>query len=293
MTTAKRRRSKPAEVILRRGQALSPSEASAIAADRRVAVVALIGPAASGKTTLIVGCFQHFLKATPPTLWFRGSDTLMAFEELCHPWQLSSGREEPASIRTELDSGGLLHLQLRDRKSHRQSDLLLADISGEWFDRVRHGIDDLASLGFLERADHLAFCLDGERLANEAERHVVVGEVRDLIRVWVQSAWLKTARTITIILTKWDAVASSPGGTHAGDVALDALAAFAKSHGVEVSISRTAFRSTEDGRIAPGFGVAELLAGWAQDLPPWGEIGVAPKSPDPMRAIDYLDDAGR
>ncbi len=59
-------------------------DAAAHLREFEASVIAIVGPSAAGKTSLIAGLYELFLRGPVGAFEFAGSKTLHAFEEVCH-----------------------------------------------------------------------------------------------------------------------------------------------------------------------------------------------------------------
>jgi hypothetical protein len=165
------------------GERLNVADASAVLRAGETRVVAIIGPTAAGKTTLIASLYNLFQKGPVAKLHFARSRTLSAFEQAWHHTRAVSQRATPYTERTPLSSGvGFYHLGLRNPLSPAVLDLLLADRPGEDY---RSAADDPSvSAGFIEvlRADSISILVDGHRLIDVGARHNLLSEIQMILQ---------------------------------------------------------------------------------------------------------------
>jgi hypothetical protein len=150
---------------------------------------------------------------------------------------------------------------VRESVEKAARDLLLADLSGEWFDDIVEGSLDPLALPHLARADHLVLVIDGEELQEPGARLVERQRAELLLRSLVESGVLASPSVLGMVVTKWDAVVG------AGDTTLtfaDALPGrVAESAGLphSVPVRHVAARPKSD--VLPlGHGLESLLGDW-------------------------------
>lgn len=271
-----------APVTVRTGQPLDASAAQAITRKGRSIVVLLAGPVASGKTTLIVSLYDAFQQDPYSDYDFRGSLTLPAFEERGFYARIISGLPKPDTERTRPGPGPqFLHLELRHRSDGSLADLLLSDLPGETFERLRDNSAEWAHLPFVQRADRFVIVLDGERLISNEERHTTVYSARQLLRSALESGAVAEVN-VDIIISKWDLVAVS------GDEAIASADAASNEILTVVGqsserIFRTAARSDHPSSVPSRFGVDTLLQSWLTQQFPQALKPVGPQEILPNR----------
>ena len=193
-------------VRLPRGTALSCDGASKVLRGKDARVMAVIGPTASGKTSLIAGVYELFQRGAVGDIHFSRSETLYAFEQICHDARSVSRRNKPHAVRTPIGEVTFFHLELAC--GDQPISVLLADRSGEEY---RSAIDDTVIVeGLVEiaRADSISILVDGEKLLNSA-RHNVMSELKMLLQALKDGEGLINSLSLGIVLTKLDAVLSS------------------------------------------------------------------------------------
>ncbi len=133
-------------VALPTGEAMGIGDITSILGRARTSLVALVGPADSGKTTLAYALYQQYQWGAFGELLLAGSATLMGWERRCHRARLQSVPEDVAGLaqrrpETERTPRGepmrFLHLQMRQADLGQPvRDLLVADITGEAYERA-------------------------------------------------------------------------------------------------------------------------------------------------------------
>lgn len=200
------------QIDLPSGEALTTIQANEVARAGQTQVVIIAGPYGSGKTTILTALFEAFQEAPFGNYSFRGSRTLVGFEKRCHLGRKESGRELADTQHTSMREGIVfLHLDLAFHGSMEleHSNLLLSDISGEMFGRLRDTSDAARDIVAFQRADHLCLVVDGERLINPEQRHLARNDSRGILRSIVESGKLASECLINVVITKWDLVVES------------------------------------------------------------------------------------
>jgi hypothetical protein len=195
------------------GEALSTSEVASITRSEPSKIIIFAGPIESGKTTILTSLYESYLEAPFANFLFAGSRTLVGFERRCHNARESSGRLEAKTSHTSHREGVLfLHLRLgiRDGQRVTKKTLLLSDISGEQFKKIRDSSDATKEMTILSHADHLCLVIDGEKLSNVAQRQTVRNETRLILRSIVEGNALSPKCQVDVVFAKWDAVVDGP-----------------------------------------------------------------------------------
>jgi hypothetical protein len=203
-------------VPLPSGEALSADAAAQITRRAPTNLIMLAGPVRSGKTTLLNSIYESFQEAPFATLLFSGSDTLVGLEKRCHEGRVTSGRGYAETPRTPQEEGYLfLHLRLAHPTppTFQPIDLLISDVSGEHFRRLRDSTVAVRALNFLSRVDRICLILDGEKLANPASRQLPRNDARALLRSLLEAGALRDDCHIDVVFTKWDLVLLAPDST--------------------------------------------------------------------------------
>lgn len=266
---------------------LASADAAAHLREFEASVVAIVGPSAAGKTSLIAGLYELFLRGPVGPFEFAGSKTLHAFEEVCHGARLESGLGEPDSERTLSGPAKFFELTLgtRGRPGHRK--VLIADRWGEDYMGVVDAHPRPEEFFEVARADVLTMLVDGQRILNPSSRYEVPEEVIATLQVFSEVGLLARKPHLALVLTKLDAVLGGDNGTRA--VAdFDRLVARAEdlflTHVAGVSAHRTA-ASPKVAGMQPGEGLPDLLECWARGR---RHAAYVRKRYAPRRLIDAL-----
>ena len=193
-------------ILLPAATVLNFEGASRVLRSMDARIVAVVGPTESGKTSLIAGVYEVFQRSEVGNIGFSRSDTLHAFEQICHEARSQSRRSAPHMVRTPVGSVAFFHLELA--REQQVISLLLADRSGEEY---RSTADDVRLLeGFSEigRADSLSILVDGEKLLS-GDRHNLGSEVKLMLQALKDGNGLINEVALAVVLTKLDAVKSS------------------------------------------------------------------------------------
>ena len=146
--------------------ALTFPQARGLTGRRGARLVLLMGETGAGKATLIVEAWTRLVAHGPlGDHRLAGSRTALAFEERAFLSRLEAGTSRPDTLRTQEEDDGLLHLRIA-RPDLRLVELLLADYSGEHFERIRQGAELLEELPWAGRADRLVVFLDGAAIGS-------------------------------------------------------------------------------------------------------------------------------
>ena len=196
-------------VDLPSGEALTERQAEEVAREDLAKVIIIAGPFNGGKTTILTSLFEAFQEAPFANFQFRGSRTLFGFERRCHLGRKESGADEADTTHTSLREGVVfLHLALAKIEGERltHANLLLSDVSGELFRRLRDSTAVAKEFDALKRADHLCIVVDGEKIVSQSERQIARNDSRSILRSMIESGNLSFDCVIDVIFTKWDLV---------------------------------------------------------------------------------------
>ena len=192
------------------GNALTPRALRHLCGDARPRIVAMIGLADAGKTS-VLSTLYLLLKARkrPTERGFAGSFTLLAWEGISHRmhWRGDQPPTYPARTTGEGREPGLLHLRLAGVDGYEN--VLLTDVPGEWFREWARDRNHAAAAGarwIAEHADVLWLFVDGEALSKRETRNRAARESLALIeRMKVE----QNARPVSVVWTKDDLTATN------------------------------------------------------------------------------------
>jgi hypothetical protein len=267
--------------LLRSADLLTPDEGSQIAATGESRLVVWVGERDSGKTTLSAELYERHRNGRAKTD-FAGSQTLLGFEERIHPARAESGRITPRTKRTEVDPEGreLLHLSLSS--DGNTFDLLLADIPGELFRRIRDHELTPKDVPLLEHADKLAILVDGAWIADPGRRSAATSFARQLIGGLASGDLPGEKMDVAVVLTKLDRVQAAGVAAVAYWQEREAgLLAAAR----EISPGARVFCTAARGSTDDSDGMDELVA-WLTSSPPEpNEPALPPAVPSTARIL--------
>jgi Double-GTPase 2 len=256
-------------VDLPSGEALTERQAAEVTRDDKSNVIIIAGPIGSGKTTILTSLFEAFLEAPFANYLFRGSRTLVGFERRCHLGREESGNETADTSHTSVREGVVfLHLDLssKDEGNFQHTHLLLADISGELFRRLRDSSDAAQDLSALRRANHVCLAIDGEKIVRPEQRQVAYNDSRSILRSIIESEMLAPDCVIDVAFTKWDVIVSAMESDKAGELtdfmqhARTALSTTARDF--RIHFHELAARPPKNAKVPFAHGLPTLLRSW-------------------------------
>ena len=188
------------------GEALSRDKFYTIAAKESTKMLLLLGPVASGKTTIETSLYQLFQEKPVENYYFAGSRSLQGFEQRAYYTRIKSKGSLPDTPRTKVDEEPtFLHLRLWNRDNDATTNLIFWDISGEAFSENIGKVDSVKKeFSFAERADFVIGIIDGEKLCNKKTKNSVVSEIIQLLRTFLDSGVLGEGCVLQIVFSKYD-----------------------------------------------------------------------------------------
>lgn len=276
----------PEFIELYSGAALGASDAEVITLRSRTHLVVFAGAEGSGKTTVLASIYERLNQGPFAGFRFAGSRSILGFEEICHLNRLASGGVQPDTQRTRLtDETKYYHLALRAVEPVAvRRDVLLSAMSGELFSMAKDSQEDAERLTFLRRADTIVVLVDGERLANTAQRTSAQADAADILESLLDANMVSLSCQVEFVFSKLDRI------TAAGKPALDFLGKTKeKLEGkFRARVPRLSFRKIA-ARPAPSSvpdssagGLAQAFASWTT-LPPSASRDEQRYTPAPSR----------
>ena len=192
------------------GKALSVEKASAILKARGAPVIALVGQAEAGKTSLIAEVYDAFQYGQYSTLSFGGSKTLVAFEKICHKARGASRGLDLLEERTDRTADPVFYHLSMSTEEGTFTDVFIADRSGETYRDVLDRPTLSNHCLELRRATVLNLLVDGGRLCDSVERASVVSECQQVMQSLAFSSLITPSVRLNVVLTKVDVVDASP-----------------------------------------------------------------------------------
>lgn len=208
-------------VKLQTGEALDLAGAERLARRKGVNVIALFAPREAGKTTLMAKLYETFHDGPIGDLRFAGSETVVAFEKLCHGCHVGSGASHPTTPRTRRGEPNYLHLAIDGPRG--TVDFLIVDRSGEQCTEAIGSSERCRELFEIDRCDLLIVLVDGERMLDRGKRIVAVNEARRGLRALLDNGLLGHRPRVHVLLTKYDIIEAATDLKDEIDAAFEAL----------------------------------------------------------------------
>lgn len=267
------------------GTALTESQAVAMALDRPVRTIVMAGAVKCGKTTLLTSVYDLFQSGPVNGMQFAGSDTLPAFELICHLSRADSEGPSEDTLRTLFEDvlqPEYLHLKVREVRGESAAvELLFTDVSGEMFEHARNSTDECKQLAFLRRASHMAVFLDCEKALLPDKKWGMVQDAKSLIQSCLDSGMLQISCCVTVVWAKCDFFEAATNKLSATSFVEDVETDFKSTFGARIpslKFHRTAARPTRFPNLKMGFGVREMLNDWISNWPQGRLMHVEPPS---------------
>jgi len=236
---------------------LSFAEALSLTGRRGARLVAMMGEVGVGKTTVMVEIWTRLVGVGAIGEYrCAGSRTAIAFEERAFLSRMAAGVGKRSTARTHYgENEGLLHFRLA-RPDGEVSDLLLADYSGERYERVREGAHVEDELPWTPRMDRMLFLLDGSALKAAHTREIEADNVARLLYAMRSAGIVGSGTRVALLITRADEIDEAVLAD--SRTRLDALLAIARDLDESAEVLRVAARPA-DGEDPSGF---EELLDW-------------------------------
>ena len=257
---------------------LSFEGASRVLRSKGARVVTILGPTESGKTSLVAGVYEIFQRGEVRNIRFSRSETLHAFEQICHEARSASRQNTPHVVRTPVGAVAFYHLELT--REDQLISLLIADRSGEEYSSAADDVSVVEGFIEIDRADSVSILIDGEKLLCGA-RHNLSSELKLMLQALKDGNGLANKLSLAVVLTKLDAVESSEERDRG-------MQGFERLVGEIKRLFGDSFAAIEEFRVAAspkmsgaekGEGLDELLAFWMSNrrvVPTEGEKELIP-----------------
>ena len=192
--------------IVTANDAMTLEEARTLSGRRGARLVLLMGETGTGKTALAAMLWQRFLEADGLAGHrLAGSRTTLGFERRAHWARLDARQPEAHLPGTRAGDRAVLHLRVR-RPDGGRVELLLSDLPGEQFERVREGRPLLVELPWAARADRFVVVLDAEALSLPGASEIAVTRAERLLLALRASNAVRDTARVALVLTKGDTV---------------------------------------------------------------------------------------
>ena len=245
------------------GEALNSSDIYRIAAKESTRMIVLVGPVASGKTTMETSLYQLFQNSPVNDFCFAGSYSLQGFEQRAFYTRIKSKGNEPTTQRTSLeDNQAFLHIRLWNRNNNVISNLILADISGEAFTNHIGQVDEAKiSFPFIERADYVVGIIDGEKLCNKKTRNSIVSE---MIETFWDAELITDGCVLQIVFSKFDIFSKVENHNLILEKIKQQIVARLSELFMDIEYYNVAAMPSTIDEFSVGYGLEDLLQGWVR-----------------------------
>ena len=248
------------------GEALNSSDIYRIAAKESTRMIVLVGPVASGKTTMETSLYQLFQNSPVNDFCFAGSYSLQGFEQRAFYTRIKSKGNEPTTQRTSLeDNQAFLHIRLWNRNNNVISNLILVDISGEAFTNHIGQVDEAKiSFPFIERADYVVGIIDGEKLCNKKTRNSIVSEMIEMIRTFWDAELITDGCVLQIVFSKFDLFSKVENHNLILEKIKQQIVARLSELFMDIEYYNVAAMPSTIDEFSVGYGLEDLLQGWVR-----------------------------
>lgn len=250
------------------GEALDVAEVDDFLRWRPIKLVTIVGDSDSGKTTLICSIYDRFLHGIFAGHYFASSRTLIGLERRSHLSRLDSGLTSPDTPRTSYSDGvRFFHIAgISEGEQRVRTDLMLSDRAGEKYRMARDNSEVVSELFEVAKADRVVLLLDGARLAKPAERANAATSIRHTLRAFLDGGVLDETGCVQVVITKIDLIEILPESDK--EIVHQFIRDFKdklrdkfENRVGELTFFDIAARDPT-GRLAPAYGVDQLLANW-------------------------------
>ena len=248
------------------GEALSRDKFYTIAAKESTKMLLLLGPVASGKTTIETSLYQLFQEKPVENYYFAVSRSLQGFEQRAYYTRIKSKGSLPDTPRTKVDEEPtFLHLRLWNRDNDATTNLIFGDISGEAFSENIGKVDSVKKeFSFAERADFVIGIIDGEKLCNKKTKNSVVSEIIQLLRTFLDSGVLGEGCVLQIVFSKYDLLIKEENYAEIIERAKNQINGYLEELSANIEYYCVAAMPSSAKDIQVGYGLSELLQRWCK-----------------------------
>ena len=149
-------------------------------------------------------------------------------------------------------------------------DLIIVDMSGEWYERAINSAAEARDLEIVRRSDHFVHLIDAAKLQSKDSRTLTRSNSLKLMRRFLEEKMLQPDSRVDILLTKWDLVLLRSDK----DAAAALLAEYADlfhnqcaGHVGRFRIHPVAARPHYSSDLRLGYGLDKLIQSWVEEIP--------------------------
>jgi len=196
----------PDQPIVTSDDAMTLDEARTLTGRRGGRLVLLMGEASTGKTALSAALWQQMMeKGEIGAYRLAGSRTALGYERRAHWTRLEANQPGSDFPRTWDEDGGVVHLRVT-RPDRERVELLLSDLTGEQFERIRKGRPLLEELPWAGRADRFAVLIDGLTLSQPGHSEVPLSRAQRQLQALQASRAVRPTARVAVLVTQADAI---------------------------------------------------------------------------------------
>lgn len=249
------------------GEALNSQEIYQIAAKENMKMLFIVGPTASGKTTMETTLYQLFQRGAVGSFYFAGSNTLQGFEQRAFYTRVMSKGSVPDTPRTSLESNqSFLHLRLWQYKRDIINNFVFADLSGENFESHIGQVEkSKETFSFLRRADYIIGVLDCEKLIDKKNFQSTVSQMIRLLRTFYDAELIDEACVLQLVFSKYDLVVKNTNSEQLINKAKQIINSSLNEMYPNIEFYNVAAMPKVVGEYNVGYGLKELLESWIEN----------------------------